>query len=64
MSSMSVSGEDGETAAYETEFGCTHGDSTISESETGRREEAEWEEETGGVMDEGEGTEGEVREVR
>ena len=65
MSCMSVSREDGETAADETEFGCAQGDSTISESETARGGVAELEGETGGVMGEGEGEEGEVEdEVR
>ena len=59
---MFVSGEDGETAADETEFGCAQGDSTISESETARGGVAGLEGETGGVMGEGEGEEGEVED--
>ena len=70
-SCMSASGEDEGNAAYETEFGCTHEASTISESDTERGEETGQGGETGeseGVEVKWEGEESEVgdevREVR
>jgi hypothetical protein len=58
---ISASGDDGDTAAYESEFGCSQDVSIITESETGRGGEIGLEGLTEGMLDEGEGEEDGVR---